>query len=130
MDTGKVNVVLVGHSMGGLAAREYMLNEEHWNSIEHHVAKLVTVGTPHWGSNLEATLGGFWDNLLASNGPFPPPQSEAVRDLKNRYDDLTQNLNPGVSNANSINETVAVILDSRRQLQWHYEEILGLLEII
>lgn len=49
--TGAPQVVLVGHSMGGLAARAYL--RAHGTA---RVAKLVTLGTPHRGSRL-ALLG-------------------------------------------------------------------------
>ena len=77
--TGRDKVILMGHSMGGLAAREYLQNQDNWQSDnQHHVAKLVTTGTPHGGSNatisfLSTILGGI-DN-----------KSEAVRDLRTSY---------------------------------------------
>jgi len=60
--SGSNKVILVGHSMGGLAIREYLqrLNEfgkHSWwvDSLDeingHHVAKVVTFGTPHSGTN-------------------------------------------------------------------------------
>jgi hypothetical protein len=49
--TGQPRVVLVGHSMGGLAARTYVA--KHGAS---RVARIVTLGTPHHGSRL-AWLG-------------------------------------------------------------------------
>ncbi|MEO6694609.1 MAG: pre-peptidase C-terminal domain-containing protein [Ignavibacteria bacterium] len=60
--SGADKVILVGHSMGGLAIREYLqrLNEfgkHSWwvDSLDetngHHVAKVVTYGTPHSGTN-------------------------------------------------------------------------------
>ena len=77
--TGKDKVILVGHSMGGLASREYLENPAIWQADGYnHVAKLFTIGTPHGGSNADftgiAALAGV-DN-----------RSEAVRDL--RYPDL------------------------------------------
>lgn len=44
-DTGARQVVLVGHSMGGLVARTYL---RRYGSAR--VARLVTIGTPHEGS--------------------------------------------------------------------------------
>lgn len=41
----KVN--LVCHSMGGLAAREYLVQ----NPKDHHIAKLILIGAPNLGSN-------------------------------------------------------------------------------
>lgn len=77
--TGKDKVILVGHSMGGLAAREYLQNSEFWQSDnEHHVAKLITSGTPHGGSDVTGVgAGSLFNNL--------DEQSEAVRDLRENY---------------------------------------------
>lgn len=74
--TGAEKVILVGHSMGGLAAREYLQNPENWQADgQHHVAKLLTVGTPNGGSNLSGlNLGGLFNGL--------DEFSEAVRDLR------------------------------------------------
>ena len=72
-------VVLLGHSMGGLAIREYLQNDENWQyDGKHHVAKIVTIGTPHGGSNLTSTLniGSVFGNR---------ENSEAVRDLRTFY---------------------------------------------
>lgn len=79
--TGADKVILLGHSMGGLAIREYLQNSENWQSDgNHHVAKVVTVGTPHGGSDLGS--GGLNLGLLLNK---PDENSEAVRDLKNSY---------------------------------------------
>lgn len=74
-------VILLGHSMGGLAIREYLQRTENgikvwWvdpsdNTNGHKVAKVVTFGTPHLGSN--AGLSGLF-NI--------DPNSEAVRDCR------------------------------------------------
>lgn len=73
--TGAEKVILVGHSMGGLACREYLQNFNNWQvDNKHHVAKLLTIGTPNGGSNISASQAGTlfgWDEL-----------SEAVRDLR------------------------------------------------
>jgi pimeloyl-ACP methyl ester carboxylesterase len=72
--TGRNKVVLMGHSMGGLAAREYVQNPSNWQPDgQHHVAKLVTTGTPH---------GGYEGLGLSPDIDF---QSEAFRDLKTTY---------------------------------------------
>ncbi|ESU25375.1 internalin, predicted acetyltransferases and hydrolase [Flavobacterium saliperosum S13] len=76
--TGKDKVILVGHSMGGLASREYIQNTYNWQSDNrHHVAKLLTIGTPHGGSNAS-------DNILAGL-IGTDVSSEAIRDLKTSY---------------------------------------------
>lgn len=43
------HVILVGHSMGGLAAREYLQSSYYKNDV----AGFVSVGVPHQGSNFE-----------------------------------------------------------------------------
>jgi pimeloyl-ACP methyl ester carboxylesterase len=74
--TGKDKVILMGHSMGGLASREYLQNTENWQSDgNHHVAKLITTGTPH---------GGF-TGINASALTGIDEKSEAYRDLKKTY---------------------------------------------
>jgi len=76
--TGRDKVVLMGHSMGGLASREYLQNEENWVDSNHHVAKLITTGTPHGGSNASASILG---TIVAGIDN----KSEAVRDLRTSY---------------------------------------------
>jgi len=72
--TGRDKVILMGHSMGGLASREYIQNPSNWQPDgQHHVAKLVTTGTPH---------GGFTGVDLS---PTINSRSEAFRDLKKTY---------------------------------------------
>mgnify|MGYP000864399613 CR=1 FL=1 len=48
---------LVAHSMGGLAARYYLVHQELWpgdrsGHPEHRVNKLITLGTPHLGTDM------------------------------------------------------------------------------
>jgi len=84
--TGADKVILLGHSMGGLAAREYLQRRDQsgkprwWvdpNQPDgHKVAKLITLGTPHLGSNAYEFLD------LIFNGQL---KSEAVRDLRYSY---------------------------------------------
>ncbi|HSD14966.1 MAG TPA: alpha/beta fold hydrolase [Flavobacterium sp.] len=77
--TGKDKVILVGHSMGGLASREYIQNPSNWQADNrHHVAKLLTIGTPHGGSNASDTT--IIASLIGTD-----LQSEAIRDLKATY---------------------------------------------
>ncbi|MBK7094827.1 MAG: HYR domain-containing protein [Saprospiraceae bacterium] len=85
--TGKEKVILVGHSMGGICIREYLQrkeSEEHiwWafpneQNTGHRVARVLTVGTPHLGSN----LGQGIDNINVGLDLH----SEAVRDLRTYY---------------------------------------------
>jgi len=94
--TGREKVILVGHSAGGLVCREYLQrtdsqgNHTWWNAPNqaggHKVAKLVTIGTPHLGTNL---AGSACDAPgLLSDKPSQPPiatintNSEIVRDMR------------------------------------------------
>lgn len=76
--TGKSKVVLFGHSMGGLASRDYLQNPSKWQADgQHHVAKLITTGSPHGGSNFG--FGALSSVVGIDEG------SEAVRDLRTSY---------------------------------------------
>ncbi len=82
--TGAEKVILVGHSMGGLAIREYLQRRENgmpkwWvNTADtiagHRVAKVVTTGTPHLGTNVTSIPLFTIDN-----------SSEAMRDMRISY---------------------------------------------
>ncbi|MGB1207307.1 MAG: alpha/beta fold hydrolase [Chitinophagales bacterium] len=77
--TGREKVILFGHSMGGLASRQYLQNSELWQEDgEHHVAKLVTTGTPHGGSN----VSGFG---LADIAAGIDERADAIRDLRTSH---------------------------------------------
>jgi pimeloyl-ACP methyl ester carboxylesterase len=83
--TGANKVIVVGHSMGGLATREYLSNSVFWQPDgKHHIAKLLTLGTPHGGSN---STVGLYNLLIGIDG-----NSDAARDL--RYPSLALNF-PG-----------------------------------
>lgn len=100
--TGKDKVILVGHSMGGLCSREYLQNVANWQSDnKHHVAKLLTVGTPHGGSDKSDSGLGWFAGIDTS--------SEAIRDLKTSYyysGDAGRFLFGGieVNNSNNMND--------------------------
>lgn len=90
--TGASKVVLVGHSMGGLAIREYLQRKsgdsrKWWidgsdNVDGHRVARVVTIGTPHLGSN----AGTDDPTLLLVGGIGINNESESMRDLRYSYD--------------------------------------------
>jgi pimeloyl-ACP methyl ester carboxylesterase len=89
--TGADKVILVGHSMGGLASREYLQNYFNWQPDgQHHVAKLLTIGTPHGGSN--AWTFGIVDGY-----------SEAVRDLRWSYSNGHSGVYLFAGNENNLN---------------------------
>lgn len=77
--TGKDKVILVGHSMGGLAAAAYVVGDPNGDSnldfYQGDVASFLTLGTPFGGSSLAtlAGLGGLLPNQVSEN---------ALRDLK------------------------------------------------
>jgi pimeloyl-ACP methyl ester carboxylesterase len=58
------DIVLIGHSMGGLVIRSschYDMEEnDRWTKL---VSKIITLGTPHHGASLEK-LGNYVDNIL------------------------------------------------------------------
>ncbi|MDJ0943291.1 MAG: alpha/beta fold hydrolase [Kiloniellales bacterium] len=77
-ETGADQVALVGHSMGGLVARAYLRRHG-----DGRVAKLITLGTPHHGTEL-ARIGlgrnarqmepeSAWLRKLAETEPLPVP---------------------------------------------------------
>ena len=85
---GADKVILVGHSMGGLEAREYLQRGydgsgsgrgTNWvdqtSSQGHRVVRLVTTGTPHLGGNMTGTA---LSAILAGIDE----KSEACRDLR------------------------------------------------
>jgi pimeloyl-ACP methyl ester carboxylesterase len=85
--TDAPKVVLVAHSMGGLGAREYLQNPGYWpvdvnGNAHHRVAKLITSGTPHSGSNFTV---GWLEDLGDLFGFDIEQRSDAVRDLRTSY---------------------------------------------
>ncbi|MFU8832530.1 MAG: esterase/lipase family protein [Wenzhouxiangella sp.] len=81
-------IVLLGHSMGGLLARSalhYAQAADHqWHK---HVSRLVTLGSPHHGAPLER-IGNRVDRLLAAS-PYSAPftrlgriRSAGITDLR------------------------------------------------
>ncbi|MBS1494328.1 MAG: alpha/beta fold hydrolase [Bacteroidetes bacterium] len=80
---GLVNPIIVGHSMGGLVCRAYVKNGG-------AITKLVTFGTPHYGSPL-AKLKNFvpWLGLdgpqdIVPNSPFLTALNNDPVDIANR----------------------------------------------
>ena len=71
-------LVLVGHSMGGLLARSachYGVHAGHgWPAL---LSKLVFLGTPHHGAPLER--GGNWVHLLADLSAYSAPFSRLAK---------------------------------------------------
>ena len=91
----KEKVVVVAFSMGGLEAREYLQRRTpetpsgtpRWwvdpgNSNGHKVAKLVSLSTPHRGSNAFGNISGIQGHPDQGRDGLPDLTSEAVRDLR------------------------------------------------
>lgn len=79
--SGQDKVILVTHSMGGLAARAYLEKPSIWQpDSQHHVAKFDAVAAPNGGSN--ASSGNAILDIFLSK---VDEMSEAVRDLRTTY---------------------------------------------
>ena len=96
-------VDIVAHSMGGLMARKYVLDNV-WNKSSEIgygrglVRRIVTVATPHTGSNIPSYLTGRFDNLDLVN--YPAGYSPSLRWFLTHRKTLTRNLH-----YHSINNT-------------------------
>lgn len=89
--TGAPQVILVGHSMGGLASRAYLRRYG-----QHQVARLITLGSPHHGSRLaglglglnarQMCIGSPWLAALGAPGAVPlPPGSVSIYSCHDNY---------------------------------------------
>jgi pimeloyl-ACP methyl ester carboxylesterase len=89
--TGAPQVILVGHSMGGLAARAYLRRHG-----QGKVARLVTLGSPHHGSGIarwglgrnarQMRLGSAWLIALAAPDAAPLPRgSVSIYSVHDNY---------------------------------------------
>lgn len=88
--TGAEKVILVGHSMGGLAARACLRR-----CGTARVAKLVTLGTPHRGSRLavlglgengrQMVPGSAWLAALNAPGAGPLPETVSIYSCQDNY---------------------------------------------
>lgn len=96
---GSEKVILVGHSMGGMAGREYLQRTDDngdpawWvdpsSPDGHKVAKFATLGSPLRGSNLLSSVT-FQDPDLdpdVKRNDLPDLNSEAIRDIRWSYAD-------------------------------------------
>lgn len=78
-------LALVGHSMGGLVAREWTENE---SLSDQRIAALITIGTPHGGSNwaslpplLDLFTSGDFDSNDLVDVILHQPSAPGLRDL-------------------------------------------------
>jgi pimeloyl-ACP methyl ester carboxylesterase len=81
-------LVIVGHSMGGLVARSAChYAEQAQQSWRERLDKIIFLGTPHHGAPLERA--GSWVDLLLTLSPYSAPfarlgmaRSDGIRDLR------------------------------------------------
>ena len=89
--TGAPQVILVGHSMGGLVLRAYLRRHGRGK-----VARIVTLGSPHQGTRLarlgigrnarQMRLGSSWLGALAQPGAVPlPPVAVSIFSCHDNY---------------------------------------------
>jgi len=63
--TGAPKVILVGHSLGGLVARAYL---RRWGAAS--IARVITLGTPHYGSRLAMLAWGRCGRQMVIGNPW------------------------------------------------------------
>lgn len=75
-------VVIIGHSMGGLVARKYMvMKQENWDSVH----RILTVGTPHLGVDTSVSIVGQLEDLKK--------ESAFLTDLNRNWDEMKDDNN-------------------------------------
>jgi triacylglycerol lipase len=87
-ETGAAQLILVGHSMGGLVARAYLARYG-----ANRVLRLITLGTPHGGSQLarigigqnsrQMEPGSAWLQRLSAQAP--PPETVVIYSPHDNY---------------------------------------------
>ncbi|SHO81186.1 hypothetical protein MNB_SV-15-1570 [hydrothermal vent metagenome] len=82
MRTGIDNFILIGHSMGGLAIRAYIQNEE-----IKRVEKVITLNTPHLGAN-----GGIYNDTTKNAGVNLANDSKSYQLLNSNISDKYDNI--------------------------------------
>lgn len=133
--TGAKKVILVGHSMGGLCIREYLqrrsANSPRWwidpsAADGHKVARVVTFGTPHGGSDASTFVPIIHNDSSLSRGSdgeamiplVPNTSSEAVRDLRFSYAVGSQKKGVYLFGGNEAGLNTSVLLSG-----WHNADV-------
>ncbi|MCF7675217.1 MAG: alpha/beta fold hydrolase, partial [Akkermansiaceae bacterium] len=120
---GSAKVILVGHSMGGLAARAYLEDFGAWDPsrsrlFQHDVSQLITIGTPHLGSPLPTILDEWPLAAALAYLKHIHSNSVAVKALAEDSDEIyqlnTRALPPDVDYASFIIDGTPIILDGVR----------------
>lgn len=133
--TGAKKVILVGHSMGGLCIREYLQRRvngtprwwiEPGSADGHKVARVVTYGTPHWGSDASIFIPMVQNDSGQSSAKgseammplVPNTSSEAVRDLRYSYAVGSQKYGVYLFGGNEAGLNTSVLLSG-----WHNADV-------
>lgn len=87
----KDKVIVVGHSAGGCLVREYLQRDDAptpsgrwWIGNEHRIKKLVTMGSPHLGSNFFGNPfpdAGKDETLPSKTKGYPLPTKDLIPDI-------------------------------------------------
>ena len=84
-ETGKEKVILVGHSMGGLLSRYYLQRLDG----DKHVKKIITIGTPHYGTKLAPFGYGKNAREMEVNSTFISDLNRDIEDFQKNIDFLS-----------------------------------------
>jgi triacylglycerol lipase len=116
-ETGHDQIILVAHSMGGLAARVYL--RDHGSAL---IAKIITLGTPHHGTGL-ANLGiGLNSRQMRREGsPRENAPSAWLRQLEQSENSATRALFVSIfsHHDNIIAPQTSSYLPSARNIEFH-----------
>ena len=80
--TGSEKVRIVAHSAGGLMARAYLQSALPGVEFRGDVDRMITVGTPHLGSEIAEKLG----DLLGTRATSIKPSAALIKNLNSKFD--------------------------------------------
>lgn len=116
-ETGRSKIIIVAHSMGGLAARAYL--RDHGRA---RIAKIITLGTPHHGTGLARFgIGLNTRQMLWSVGEQEGLSSTWLRELAAREDKFAYPLIVSLysHHDNIIAPQTSSRLDGARNIEFH-----------
>lgn len=111
--TGRRKVCIVAYSAGGLVARTYLQSALPGVKYNDDVERLITVATPHLGSQL-ATVAKSLGDLLGTKASSLMPEAELVRNLNSSLE-----LPPDVCFASIVVRGIAAGVDGEPTAYWH-----------